>query len=414
MDISIPLLPAQKEFLLTTAQYPALIGGLGSGKSGGGIYRLLNFMFREPGINTLYAMPTYDLLRLRAIPGFIDALTLLMIPFSQNKSEYSIEIYGFGSVYFRSYDNPKRFIAFEVAHSIVDEIDTLARDKAREVWRKVVERTRQKSKKTSNTIGVVTSPDHGKHGFAYEKWGKNTDPNYHLIKARTIDNKFLPKDYVEQIKSNYDDKMAALYLDGEFVNLNQHNVYHMFDKDKHCSSTPDIKDVDHLHIGQDFNVGGCCSTVFAIDGVNTYAVDEFVSHDTHEFVINLNRYKGKQITVYPDASGKNRGTNARESDLQIISSAGYRVSAANSNPLIRDRVNAYNNKLSKDQLYINPDKCPELLDAIESQTYDDKGDPEKFSQHPSIDDWTDSSGYYIHRKFPVSRPVVDTGIMSAN
>ena len=82
-------------------------------------------MLQEPGINTLYAMPTYDLLRLRAIPGFIDELSKIGLPFKINKSEYSIEMPGFGIVYLRSYDNPSRFIAFEVAHSVVDEIDTL-------------------------------------------------------------------------------------------------------------------------------------------------------------------------------------------------------------------------------------------------------------------------------------------------
>lgn len=405
LNLDIPLLPAQKEFVTTYSLYPALVGGLGSGKTEGGIIRPLMLMLREPGINTLYAMPTYDLLRLRAIPGFIDQLTRLRLPFKLNKSEYSIDIFGFGSVYLRSYDNPKRFIAFEVAHSIVDEIDTLVRDKAREVWRKVVERTRQKTKSGINTIGAVTSPDHGKHGFTYEKWGKNPDKDHQLIKAKTTDNKFLPEGYADQIRLNYDDKLASLYLDGEFVNLNQHNVYHFFDKERHALQDKSKADINHIHIGHDFNIGGCCSSVWAIEGKKVYAVSEFVSHDTYDFVNNLNKFKGKQITIYPDATGKSRGTNASLTDIQIISNAGYRVNAPNANPLVRDRINAVNSKLSKDELFVDIDKCPELSDALESQAYDDKGEPEKFKQHPSIDDWNDSGGYFIHRKFPVARPV---------
>lgn len=414
MNIDIPLLPSQKEFLLTGAQYPALVGGLGSGKSGAGIYRLLHKMFIDPGVSTLYAMPTYDLLRLRAIPGFVDTLDLLGMSYKHNKSEYSIEIDGLGSIYFRSYDNPKRFIAFEVAHSIVDEIDTLVREKAREVWRKVVERTRQKTSNAVNTIGVVTTPDHGKHGFTYERWGKSHIDGHQLIKAKTADNVFLPDGYVDQIRSNYDDKLASLYLNGEFVSLNQHNVYHFFDKEKHCSKAPDMEDINHLHIGQDFNVGGCCSTVWSVDGKKAHAVEEFVSRDTHDFIIKLDRYKGKQITVYPDASGKNRSTNAVLSDIQIIKSAGFRVDCPNSNSLVRDRVNSFNNKLSKDEILIDANKCPELVDALESQTYDDKGEPEKFNTHPAIDDWVDCSGYFIQRKFPLAKPVAYTGIGSAH
>ncbi len=404
LDLDIPLLPAQKEFVRTESLYPALIGGLGSGKSEAGIMRLLSFMLQEPGINTLYAMPTYDLLRLRAIPGFVDTLTGMGLPFNINKSEYAIEVIGFGFIYLRSYDNPKRFIAFEVAHSIVDEIDTLVRDKAREVWRKVVERTRQKTKTRKNTIGVVTTPDHGKHGFTYEQWGKKPDADHQLIKARTADNKFLPDGYVDQIRLNYDDKLASLYLDGEFVNLTSHTVYHFYDKERHGLQDKSKRDINHIHIGHDFNIGGCCSTVWTVEGKEAYAIEEFVSHDTYDFVNNLERFKGRQITVYPDATGKARGTNASQSDIQIITGAGYRVSAPNANPFIRDRVNSVNAKLSRDQIFIDVDKCPELADALESQAYDKNGEPEKSNQHPAIDDWNDGAGYFINRKFPFSVP----------
>ena len=404
MRIDIPLLPAQKAFVKTDAKYPALIGGLGSGKSQAGITRLLRLMLQEPGINTLYAMPTYDLLRLRAIPGFIDELSKIGLPFKINKSEYSIEMPGLGTVYLRSYDNPGRFIAFEVAHSVVDEIDTLVRDKAREVWRRVVERTRQNTKNGVNTIGVVTTPDHGKHGFTYERWGKNSDSDHQLIKAKTTDNKFLPDGYVDQIRLNYDDKLAALYLDGEFVNLSQHTVYHFFDRDKHALDDKEKSKANHIHIGHDFNIGGCCSSVWVVEGRKIYAIDEFVSHDTYDFVNNLNIYKGRQITVHPDATGRRRGTNASLSDIQIITNAGYRVDAPEANPLVRDRINAVNSKLSKGELFVDIEKCPELTDAFESQAYDDKGEPEKFQQHPSIDDWTDGAGYFVHRKFPLTTP----------
>jgi hypothetical protein len=289
-----------------------------------------------------------------------------------------------------------------VGHSIVDEIDTLKKEKAEEVWRKIVERTRQTSA-FPNSIGVVTTPDYGKHGFAYSRWGLRELPkDYELIKAKTTDNKFLPPEYVEQIRSNYDDVLAELYILGEFVNLNSHTVYHFFDR--HVHALKESPELNHYHIGLDFNVGGCCAAVCQVSGREIYIVDEFVSHDTYDIINNLNKkFKGKQVTLYPDATGRSGSTNAAASDVQLLSQAGYRVDAPQANPLIRDRVNSVNGKLSKGELFIDLEKCPNIVDALESQAYV-KGEPEKFDVHPAIDDWVDSLGYFIHRKFPFMRP----------
>ena len=397
--MDIPLLKHQKEFVTTDALYPAICGGLGSGKTRAATMRLIYLMLTDKGVNTLLGMPTYDLLRLRAMPGVEQDLAEIGLPYKSNKSEYSIELIGYGFIYFRSYDRPERWVAFEVAHTILDELDTLPRDKAEIVWRKATERTRQKSIKP-NTIGNVTTPDQGIHGFTYEKWVKKKKPGYELIHASTLDNFYLPDGYVEQISANYDPIMADAYLRGLFMSFNDKKVYHFFDRKKHSTDRV-IQQDDRLYVSIDFNVGGCCATTWVIESNNPIAVDEFVSHDTQDFINNLNRYKNHKLTVYPDASGGAQRTNAGGSDIDIINRAGYSVDAPAMNPLIRDRINTYNALLSHDRLKINTDKCPELTNALEVQAYDKKGQPEKFDAHPAIDDWSDSSGYFIHRRFDI-------------
>ena len=56
------LLPAQYDFVFADEPYPAMVGGLGSGKSEAGILRTMRMMFENPTANMLYAMPTYDLI----------------------------------------------------------------------------------------------------------------------------------------------------------------------------------------------------------------------------------------------------------------------------------------------------------------------------------------------------------------
>lgn len=369
-------------------------------------------MLPEPGINTAYYMPTYDLLRLRAMPGAEEILESIGIGYKTNRSEYTIRIHGYGDMIFRSYDRPERIIAYEVAHSITDELDTLPKEKAAFVWRKVSERNRQKCK-GQNTIGNVTTPDQGYSGFTYEKWVKKRQPGYELIKAKTASNPFLPDGYIEQIRANYDPVLADMYLNGEFVSLHQNKVYHFFDRGKHHTDRT-IEQGDRLHIGLDFNIGGCCATVWVIDNNQPVAVDEFTSHDTADFVNNLVQYKDHKLTVYPDASGKAARTNASLSDIGLITQAGFNVDAPKANPAIRDRINAVNGLLAHGNIWINTDKCPELTEALETQGYDKKGEPEKYDDHPAIDDWADCAGYFINRKFPINKPVIFTGIGSAH
>jgi hypothetical protein len=412
--MQLALTEAQEQFVFHEAQHPAMCAGLGAGKTQAGIVRLLLKMMQEPGIDTAYYMPTYDLLRLRAIPGAEEIMEKVGINYKVNKSEYLISLFGYGDMIFRSYDRPERIVAYEVAHSIVDELDTLPKEKAAFVWRKVSERNRQKCKGL-NTLGNVTTPDQGYSGFTYAKWVKQIQPGYELIKAATASNPFLPDGYIDQIKANYDPVLADMYLNGEFVSLSQNKVYHFFDRKQHHTDREIVPSDRVIHIGLDFNVGGTCATIWVLEQGNPVAVDEFVSHDTQDFIIRAERYRadGRQVIIHPDASGKGRSTNAAQTDVQMIQQAGFRVDAPNANPTIRDRINSVNALLSHGKLKVNTAKCPSLTDAFESQGYDSRGDPEKFNEHPAIDDWADCAGYYIHRKFPISRPVFITGIHSA-
>ena len=54
---------------------------------------------------------------------------------------------------------------------------------------------------------------------------------------------------------------------------------------------------------------------------------------------------------------------------------------------------------------VNSDKCPNFAFALESQGYNEKGEPEKFNDHPAIDDWVDSAGYFLHYKYPVMKTI---------
>jgi hypothetical protein len=68
-------------------------------------------------------------------------------------------------------ENPDAIVGYEVADSMVDELDTLPTAKANEVWNKIIARNRQKKPDgTPNSVAVGTTPEGFR--FVYEKWQK--------------------------------------------------------------------------------------------------------------------------------------------------------------------------------------------------------------------------------------------------
>lgn len=403
-SVTVKLLPHQYDFCYTDQTNPAIVGGLGSGKTRAGTIRLILLMLDDPQIDTMYLMPTFDLLKLRALTGFEEDLHALGLSFTVNKSSMVISIKDHGNIYLRSYDNPERIIAFEVGHVIVDEIDTLNKEKASLVWRKISERVRQDTILGYNTIGCVTTPDNGLSGFVYDRWVKNKTKGYELIKASTYDNKFLPEGYTDQILANYDPILADLYLKGEFVSLTQNKQFWAFNRERHHSDLELNEDDTLISYAIDFNVGGTCFVFFKRDGDKLIAVKEGVGNQTQDAILKIDSMSKAKKVAFPDASGGNESANADLSSLGLISQAGHRINAPKANPSVKASINAVNNLLAKDRLLVNTLQCPMLTEALEALGYDDKNRPEKFDTHPSIDDFGDLTRYICNRLYPVRRP----------
>jgi len=399
----IKLTRPQFEFVSAPEQFPALVAGFGAGKSHAAIWRTLKLKREYPAQNVAYYLPTYDLVSRMAFPRFSEVLSDIGARFKINKNDSVIDIENCGSIILRTMDNPARIVAYEVADSILDELDTLTTEKAREVWNKAIARNRQKKPDGAlNTVGVATTPEGFR--FVYERWKKNHAAGYRLIKATTMSNAAnLPDGYIDSLRASYPSNLLSAYLDGEFVNLTAGSVYSEFDRTLNAT-TETINISEPLHIGMDFNVGNMTAIVFVMREGEPRAVDELTGTLDTPAMISLikGRYEGHAIYVYPDASGNSRkSNNASESDISLLRAARFTVMAAPSNPAVKDRVLAMNQMIhseDKRRLRVNVDRCPMLVECLEKQAYDKNGEPDKSG---GLDHAPDAAGYFIHYKFPV-------------
>jgi PBSX family phage terminase large subunit len=404
--MKILLSKPQLDFVSAKDQFPAFVGGFGSGKSHAAIMRAIALKLQYPKQNVAYYLPTYDLVRTIGFPRFSEVLDSIGLPFKINKSDAVIEFGGFGSLIFRTMDTPERIIGYEVADSLVDELDTLPTEKAREVWNKIISRNRQKKPDgTLNTVGVVTTPEGFR--FVYERWHKNVAEGYRLIKAKTASNaKHLPDGYIKSLEAIYPTNLLQAYLGGEFVNLTAGSVYPEFDRVLNVTKEIAIsteKDKEPLHIGLDFNVGKMSAVVHVLRNDEPHAVNELTGVFDTPAMIQLikNRYEGHKVYIYPDASGNSRkSNNASQSDIALLTQAKFMVMVNPANPAVKDRVLSMNKMIGERKYRVNPDLCPELVESLERQAYDKNGEPDKSS---GFDHVLDATGYCIAYRYPIVR-----------
>lgn len=397
------LTPTQREFARSREPFPAFVGGFGSGKTAAAIARAMALKAHFYNCDVAYYLPTYPLIEDIAFRRFPDLCDRKEFAYKLNKASAYIEFPGAGRIVFRTMENPERIVGYEVAHSVVDELDTLPIEKARTVWNKIIARNRQKCS-MPNTVAVATTPEGFR--FVHERWVKNPAPGYVLFRAKTMDNEAnLPAGYIDNLRNSYPTNLLAAYLDGEFVNLTAGSVYPEFDRTANASAET-IKPGETLHIGMDFNVTKMAAVASVLRGNEPHSVAELTGvFDTPEMIRLITaRWKaaGHPIMVYPDASGGARkSANASQSDLSLLAGAGFKVCANPANPAVKDRVlsaNAMIHAAGARRWRVNPQTCPMLVEALEKQPYDRNGEPDKAS---GFDHIIDAAGYFIAYRYPI-------------
>lgn len=426
MHVAPTLNVPQSEFLALPHKFRAFVAGFGSGKTWVGSAGLCQHFWEWPRIHGGYFAPTYAQIRDIFYPTMEEVAFDWGLRTEVNQSNHEVHVYRGrryrGTVICRSMEKPQTIVGFKVGHSLVDELDVMAAAKAQHAWRKIIARMRYKETGLRNRVDVTTTPEGFK--FVFHQFVKQVREKpalakmYGLVQASTFDNELnLPDDYIPSLMESYPEQLIQAYLRGQFVNLTSGTVYHAYDRK--LNGCQDVHKLgEPLFIGMDFNVGKMSAiTHVKRDGL-PMAVDEItMGYDTPDMIKKIKeRYwlfdgdgyrKTCEIRIYPDASGDSRkSVNASTTDIALLKQAGFAVIAPSANPPVKDRINAMNamfcNAQGERRYLVNAEKCPTYADCLEQQVWDKYGEPDK-SQ--GKDHANDAAGYYIHKEFPIHRPV---------
>jgi hypothetical protein len=407
----------QTAFLELPHKFRGFVGGYGSGKTWVGSSALCEHAWEWPGINAGYFAPTYAHIRDIFYPTIEEVAPTYGLRVDIAESNKEVHLY-YGKRYrctiiCRSMEKPSSIVGFKIGRALVDEIDVIKKDKAALAWRKIIARLRQKRDGLINGVDVTTTPEGFQ--FVYSQFVKavRDKPSlakmYGIVHASTYDNEEnLPDDYIESLRESYPPQLIEAYLHGKFVNLTSGSVYPEFDREKNHTSAR-IEPGEALHVGMDFNVLNMHAVISVIRGGKPLTLAEAVRiRDTPTMVRHLKeRFPGHEITVYPDASGKNTSSKlASQSDLTILREGGFTIRVNDKNPAVKDRISSMNALILNDAgvrtWLVNTDECPTLTEAVEQQAYADNGEPDKQS---GFDHATEAAGYFLSQRWPIVKRV---------
>lgn len=381
-----------------------LVGGYGCGKTYIGALRCLWLSYLNSGIPGMYVSPTYKMSKKTIIPTIRDIANRSQITIQHNKTdnEFYIENWD-GHFWIGSGDDPDSLRGPNLAWAGIDEPFIQSED----VLNQMLARIRHPEAK-HRELFLTGTPEELNWGYDV---AMNTEGKYDigLVYGKTINNTYLPKQYIDNLMSAYSPEMRAAYMNGNFINLTQGRAYKPFDRNKHIKNIEIRNEKNEfilpIYAGLDFNVDYMSAEIFANGNGWLHFFDEIRLTNSNSYELSeelKKKYPG--INVYPDATGAMRRTSSTKSDHQIFRDAGFRIVAKRENPRVMDRINAVNKLLLNNNLSIEPGTCKFLINDLERNVFK-SGDLDKQSDL-SLTHAGDAAGYAIAYLYPVIKSYV--------
>lgn len=405
----VKLLPHQAELLQAPFVFPEinfffLIAGYASGKTSALVKAIEHTVHLLLGKKDLEAHNPKVLVASKNLTFMKKTLTgLLEQDLKETNSEYSYDkahnIITIGNVELLLIpdEDESSIYGFSCACAYVDELDELDTQTAMAVVKSINDRCRQQIEGFRTPFMAYTTSSQGLKGtyqtiMHFQKSGIG----YVLMRARTKDNIYLPKDYVENMYSIYNEKEVACLLEGQFVSIDSGLIF----PDYH----PDVNKLDSdlydyardnslpVYIGQDFNGFGNNAVAFVIINGAIIAIKDYEFPDIRR-APEVFRYDfpTSDILWIPDMTYKEHFVEFKK-ELRTFN---IKIAYRSCNPLVGDRNFACNKLFVAEHLFICP-MCKGLETTLLTWQKDPKtGQPSKGGKG-APDHKGDCLGYVVH------------------
>ena len=395
-----------------------LIGGFGSGKTFSLCAKAVFNLLEMPGFDGMVVMGTMGEFDKFWDPNFLPMLEtygLTVLRYQKVPARIiTVKVLGqISRINCFSGDKKGAIRGANVAWGLVDELDRYPYPD--DTWKDSMARVRVGP---HPQLSAGSTPEGYRflfHTFAEEPNLSKPDRKY--LSMSTYENEHnLAEGYIEKLKSSYAESEFDAYVNGRFVNLSAASVYDTFNREVHVKRFGCPRGaLSTILVGMDFNITNCNAVLaYEHDGALWVFAEITGAYDTYDLCERITERQDDlmqrqgapgpalgRIKAFPDASAGNRTTNAAETDIDILEQYGFLIGSGDSNPFVRDRVQAvragFRNARGMSSLWIHP-SCSHLIECLERQAYDPTGTPDK---KEGWDHMNDALGYLVYWRQPV-------------
>lgn len=430
--------PPQRRFDESQNRFNLSVWGRQSGKTTIGYRKMIWKPLKSTSQREMNRWGTYwHILQTYAAADIVYERTLRLIhPFKDQIQKYKsdtdrrIELIGRNNLFFKSGQNYEDLRTESLDGAILDE----ARQQKREIWPMVIFPMLAKSNGWGD---IMTSPN----GFdwIYDlKVDKENDPSWGVIHAPSTEAWWWTPQEISEAKKNMTDLEFRQEIMAEFVNIRSGKAYVSWGDHNHAEECPFMagklfSPYLPIVIGMDFNLSPMSWTLGQTAADKWWWFNEIYLKNSHtmEAALELRdrilrfKYEGfrgePNIILCGDATGKATQRSSNQSDYDIVKQVlkdakiSYRDETPESNPPVKDRINAVNVKCrdatGQTAMHVHPIYCPHLVKDLDRVGWKEGADfvlnpgPAKDLTHPS-----DSIGYPIYQLTPVKH-IGDIGKM---
>ena len=372
MSKNLKLTPKQYDFIMKPLKrWNILSGATGGGKTFGANLRFIQQLRKDILVNnasnylltgrTLTTLERNVLMDLKKSSQF----------FQYNKSS-KIAFFGKVKIYLEGVNDRQageKIRGLNLKGAYCDEVVTYPKD--------FMDMLKSRLREPNAWCIATCNPDHPKHWFNIE-YRQNSELEKNLWDFVIDDNKFLPKEFVKQIKKEYTGVLYQRYILGNWVNaegcIYKLNNYNIIDN----NSIPFGK-IEFVSVGID--IGGNKSKT-------TFVTTAIGKNYSNVIVLNSIKLDGEQTTERIIEEFKNIVKENKEkygnkfkfvfvdSEAQVFINSfrklNLNVSILNSKKnRILDRIHKTNQMIGNGKLKI-AESCKTLLEALENATWNEK------------------------------------------
>lgn len=233
---------------------------------------------------------------------------------------------------------------------------------------------------------------------------KNTGMPFMIIRGRTKDNTFLPKEYVASMYKIYNEKEIECLLEGKFISIDSGLVFPDYDPAKNKLDV-DLYDTvtadDVVFIGQDFNGFGNYAMAMIIRYDSIVIIKEYKLPDMRRAPeVFRHDFPTADIVWIPDMTYKDHFSEFKKE----LHSYNIRIAYRRCNPLVNDRNFACNKLFHAEKLFICP-ICTMTDNGLMTHQKDKKTGAPMKGGDKAPDHLNDCLGYAVHYMLSWCRPL---------